>query len=190
MLCYVLFCFSIFQLGTSCLFDSLDGSSLAESMCWFVCVLLTDSASSVVLGGKAFIDQFESKEKKHNERFYSFITNSSRLYSFIDDMLDDSAMDLMDMDLDLGGIDIMDGACLESALMQPVPDTVLVEVEDLNAGWHSAHGDAAESAPQGLDDSAHSLLGDASFSLGPVSITDVRRAQVSTCHLLCVGLFC
>lgn len=127
---------------------------------------ISDSASTVVLGGRAFIDTYDNKEKKSSGRFYSFITNSSRLYSFIDDMLDDDAVDIDDVGMD-------------DSLLQQLPDTVLVQVEGMTGGWHPSHDDDSF-----IDDSAHNKLGDALFSIGPVTITDIRRAEVSTMHTI------
>jgi hypothetical protein len=124
-------------------------------------LLCLDSSSSIILGGRAFIEKFDNKEIK-GDRLYSFITNSSRLYSFIDDMLDGTEVD-------------MSSSMMEDNFMQQLPDAVLVHAEDMRAGWHPSHDDDSY-----IDDSAHSVLGgDALFSVGPVSITDVHRGEVN-----------
>ena len=138
------------------------------------------------MGGRAFIEKYDNKEKKNSGRFYSFITNSSRLYSFIDDMLEDSAVDMSD-------------SRVESTLLrQQLPESVLVQVEDMTGGWHPAHDDDSF-----IDDSGHSKLGDSLFSVGPLSLSYVCNAEVSVVILLlefcvlrlfnrmyCTGCYC
>ena len=143
------------------------------------CVMLcSDSSSSVILGGRAFMEKFDQAEKS-GERYYSFMTNSSRLYSFIDDMLDDDAVDI-DMDMD------MDEAMLGGALS----DEAMIQVEDLRGGWHPSHDDEAY-----IGVSSHSMLGgDGLFSIGPVTLTDIHPAEVSlhtphySCHIFFLSM--
>ena len=145
------------------------------------------SASSVVLGGKTFMERFDNKDRKGGSRLYSFITNSSRLYSFIDDMLEDNSVQ-------------MDASSMESVLLhqpllhQPLlPDEVLVRVQDMCGGWSPEHdidtytatAEYSSGQMSRSDDSGHAKsLGDhALFSIGPLTITDVHRGEVKLTYV-------
>lgn len=74
-------------------------------MLWNIFFHASGSSSSVVLGGKLFLDGFTLMKKEEGRaggRFFSFITDSSRLYSFIDEILEDSELPDLHVEMEKG----------------------------------------------------------------------------------------
>ena len=144
------------------LFVFFFGCSL-RLLCYTQLLMLDSSGNcAVILGGKDFLEKFGSTEVKNGGRFYSYITSSSRLYSFIDDVLD-------------GQTSHMDDSTVESSLMN-ISHDIQVHAQDLRGGWHPAHDDRNYDLT--LDDTISSSMGGESlFSVGPLTICGICKQQ-------------